>query len=285
MAATSQKKSKRRRRTKCDRCPLMPAKVAARVYAPPRVSRVRLVGCGGTGAILAEHLGRMIAGYRLNVELELWDGDVVEQRNIGRQNFFPWEVGLNKAEAVALRLAGQFGIAAAARARHLTRAEIAWMAMIGLTVTATDTLTSRRMIAEAIPVGLWLDVGNELRHGQAVLGTTHDGQRLGRQWRQWPRGKAVISLPNIAAMNPKVLKARRTKGRASCADQPFAQQGFGVNALAALSAATIVKQVLVDRVVSTPQIYFNVSDGRSAARTLTRELFEPWKDEAEGKSA
>ncbi|MFA5252993.1 MAG: ThiF family adenylyltransferase, partial [Phycisphaerae bacterium] len=74
------------------------------------IREVILIGCGGTGAILAEHLCRMIAGYKLKCELVIYDGDTVEQNNIKRQNFYPYEIGQNKAEAIALRLAGKYGL-------------------------------------------------------------------------------------------------------------------------------------------------------------------------------
>ncbi len=240
---------------------------------------VHVVGCGGTGAILADHLARMITGYRLETQLVLHDGDTVEEANITRQNFQPHEVGANKAEALALRLAGQYGMEVIACGQYVKVAsERSQFGHSSLVISCTDTLVSRRTVAMDRP-SHWLDVGNELHHGQAILGTTHEKRRLQSAWKSWNKYGHVIELPDMAAMNPGILRARKTQTKAGCADQPFAQQGFGVNAMAALAAATLTKQVLVDCEVSFHGIYFNISDGFFTPRLITRDLLAPWKPE------
>ncbi len=248
-----------------------------------RIERVLLIGCGGTGGILAEHLARMIAGFRIEVELVLQDGDTVEEPNIARQNFLQYEVGANKAEAIALRLAGQFGMPITARPRHFEPNE-AMIALRTLAISCTDTLKSRRTIADRLGrTALWIDAGNELDHGQAVIGTTHEPAALRRAFWRFAKDAHATALPDIAALNPKILTARRTKAKAGCADQPFAQQGFGVNAAAAIAAATLAKQVLVDRDVTLAGLYFNVAAGRCLPRTITRDLYRPWRNRSKGK--
>ena len=63
--------------------------------ADRRIMSVWLAGCGGTGALLAGHLARMIAGHRLGAFLI--DGD--REVNLARQDFLP-EDGMNKAGVV-----------------------------------------------------------------------------------------------------------------------------------------------------------------------------------------
>lgn len=239
------------------------------------MANVHVIGVGGTGAILADHLARMINGYRLDTQLVLHDGDTVEAANITRQNFQPHEIGQNKAEALALRLAGQYGGSVGASGQYVGILDY-MAATRSLVITCTDTLISRRAVAEGAPK-FWLDVGNELHHGQAVFGTTHDQDRLRGIWRMWPQHGHACELPNMAALNPAILRARKTITKAGCADQPFARQGFGVNAMAALAAATIAKQVLVEQAVSFHGIYFNISDGFFMPREITRDLFGTWK--------
>lgn len=238
------------------------------------IETVKVVGCGGTGSTLAEHICRMIVGYRLDIDLVLYDGDVVTEANITRQNFCPHEIGENKAHALGLRLAGQFGLHVNANAEHFTASDVSDVnAMI---ITCTDTLQSRRIV-NCCSNGFWLDAGNELHQGQAIIGTTDDKKLLANNWRDFDKWPHTKDLPTIAAMNPAIAKARKAKVRAGCADQPFAEQGFGVNAMAALATATIAKQVLVDNEIRTPQIYFNVSDGRMQAAKITRDMFNRWK--------
>lgn len=247
----------------------------SKVLPITKVKKVLLVGCGGTGSILAEHIARMIAGFGLEVEFIIYDGDTVEQVNIGRQNFFPWEVGANKAQALALRLAGQFGLEVTAKAKYLDKQDNLNITN-NLVIGCTDTLQSRRLIASGKPP-YWLDVGNELSHGQAVIGTTHDSRRLKSVFDKFNRTPHVADLPDISALNPSILTARKTRIRAGCADGPFDRQGFGVNAMAALAAATIAKQILVERQIRFAGVYFDVTEGRMLPKPITQDLFRPWK--------
>lgn len=231
-----------------------------------------MIGCGGTGSILAEHLCRMISGFKLNCMLVLYDGDRVKEENITRQNFAAYEIGANKAAALALRLSGQFGIEAAFYDKHFQEKSLTG----DLVITATDNLVSRKIVGES-NCTFWLDVGNELNHGQAVFGTCHAKSRLSSAYKSWDKYNWTLELPDIAAMNPKILKARKTNQKAGCADQPFAEQGFGINALAALAAATLAKQAVVDRKVSFAAIYFDIAKGRMIPRLIDRELFKAWR--------
>lgn len=56
-----------------------------------------------------------------------------------------------------------------------------------------------------------------------------------------------------------------------------AEQGFGVNAMAAMAAATLARQALVAGQVTLQGIWFNVSEGWQRPRPITRTVFEPWK--------
>lgn len=247
-----------------------------------KIERIALIGCGGTGAFLAEHLCRMITGFRLDCTLVLADGDNVERANIWRQNFCPHEIGQNKAEALAFRLTGQFGIVIEAIRGFVNSKTLAkWAIPNSLIITATDTLASRRIVAEGsyspFAPFLWLDVGNEKTFGQAIIGTTHESLSLRKVWYKWSKEKGyVTSLPDIAAINPSILRARKPRKRAGCGQMPFAEQGFGINAMAAQAASLLAKQAVVDGVVSTAAIYFDANSGRMAPRLIDKDLFRPW---------
>ena len=75
---------------------------------------VTLAGCGGTGSFLALHLARLAYHARerhgLDVRLAFVDPDVVEEKNVGRQNFCPAEVGQPKAQRLMARYNRAFGL-------------------------------------------------------------------------------------------------------------------------------------------------------------------------------
>jgi len=241
-------------------------------FLPVSIRQVLLIGCGGTGSILAEHLCRMISGFKLDCYLVLYDGDDVKEANITRQNFAAHEIGANKAEALALRLSGQFAIEVGFVSKHFQESGRGGQ----LIITATDNLVSRK-IAAGSNYAYWLDVGNELNHGQAILGTSHTKSRLHSAYKNWNKYGWTLELPDIAAMNPRILKAHKQTQKASCADQPFAEQGFGINAMAALAAATLAKQALVDKKVRFAALYFDIAKGRMIPRLIDRELFKQWR--------
>jgi len=262
------------------------------------IRRVEVVGCGGTGSLVAEHIARMIAGFGLATSLRLWDGDEVEEANVARQNFAPHEVAANKAHALAVRLAGQFGIPVASQTQHCSGHELvscyeSSTSMPVLLISCVDSLAARAQICNGLPVQrcLWIDCGNEHHTGQAVLGTTHDDKTLRTGFTQWRDKPFANCLPDVAAINPELIAfmARRKKlpkttdDAPSCADEPFRVQGFGVNAAVALAAATIAKGLLVDGRTSIAQIWLDVAAGRMLPVPVTRQLLEPWNTRSKAK--
>ncbi len=70
--------------------------------------RVAVVGCGATGSYVALQLAKL--GIR---NIDLYDGDVVENHNIANQLFGPYDVGRNKAAAlrdILIALAGHYAL-------------------------------------------------------------------------------------------------------------------------------------------------------------------------------
>lgn len=68
------------------------------------------LGAGGTGGHVAPHLYRLLYSLERPARLILCDGDIVEPRNLVRQNFSPADLGENKAKVLAERYASVFGI-------------------------------------------------------------------------------------------------------------------------------------------------------------------------------
>src|SRR3569832_2511093 len=72
-----------------------------------------LVGCGGTGAWLSQTLIRLtkiLTTQGRSVSLTLIDHDLVEKANIPRLNFIQADLGLNKAQVLALRYGMAYGV-------------------------------------------------------------------------------------------------------------------------------------------------------------------------------
>jgi len=260
-----------------------------------RTNRIDLVGCGGTGSRLAELLCRMIVGFGMQgVTVRLWDGDIVTAANIARQSFEPCEIGQNKAQALALRLSGRFAMEVLAIGRNLDDAAKVVQEgsglFGGLVITATDNIASRRYVARSYS-GWWLDVGNELSTGQAVLGCTHYPRVLARVDRYWGQHMneagdchQVDILPDLPGVNPALMTSRKGgPAGPSCAAMPFSVQGFGVNDYAAMAAASLVKGLVVDGRLEYGAVFFDAAAGRMTPRPITRDWYRLGRQEAKGK--
>ena len=69
-----------------------------------------MLGAGGTGGHIAPHLYRLLYALDRPVRFIICDGDVVEKKNLVRQNFIPRRPGENKARVLAERYASVFGM-------------------------------------------------------------------------------------------------------------------------------------------------------------------------------
>jgi len=137
---------------------------------------VVLVGCGGTGSLVAEGLCRLFADQP-SVRLMLIDHDRVEPHNLGRQAFHTQDLGRFKSEALAERLARQHGRAVGYSVYPYTSAmdrEIFGQVFgFGLLIGAVDNAAARREMAHARSLATsvwWIDAGNARDSGQVLIG-------------------------------------------------------------------------------------------------------------------
>ena len=72
--------------------------------------KIVMLGAGGTGGHIAPHLYRLLHALNRKVSIIIADGDIVEQKNIVRQNFISADLGRNKAQVLAERYASAFGM-------------------------------------------------------------------------------------------------------------------------------------------------------------------------------
>lgn len=241
-------------------------------HIAPQFRKLIIIGTGGTGSYLSQGLAKMIAGYRLNLEVLLVDPDVVEEKNCARQNFFPWEVGQPKAEALAFRLNQQYGLsfsAIQAKGEEVKKLHPSlFTPHSSLLVTCVDTIEARKPLKGA---GYWLDMGNGVETGQALYGCTEDVKKLKDEVKKWDKTPHVAALPSpYLAFNMDKLKPSKKKAP-SCADTPFAEQGVMANEYAAAAGLTILHQLLVKGQLITPAVYFDTSKGRMTPEFITKE--------------
>ena len=89
--------------------------IPSKTFELKRKYRVLIAGVGGTGAYVARDLARFAYSLQaksmdIDVEIHLFDPDVVEEKNLVRQNFILSDLGKPKAEGIAKRYGSAFGV-------------------------------------------------------------------------------------------------------------------------------------------------------------------------------
>jgi PRTRC genetic system ThiF family protein len=74
-----------------------------------RQVQVAVIGAGGTGSQLMNnlvrlHLALIALGHPGGLHVTLWDDDTVSEANVGRQSFYPGDIGSAKAATIINRI-------------------------------------------------------------------------------------------------------------------------------------------------------------------------------------
>lgn len=205
--------------------------------------KIILIGAGGTGGYIAPHLYRIAYASGRNVRIIIADGDIVEEKNLIRQNFAACDVGKNKAQVVAERYSGTFGIQAEYIPEYIEDKQIlknitntSWSyGPKCILIGAVDNNRSRRLCHEVFKESrnlVYIDSGNGEYTGQIVCGIRKNGR--------------TITKP-VAGVYPDILRGdEKLPTELSCAERSIsAPQSIAAN----LFASTIVTSILYQLIV------------------------------------
>ncbi len=268
---------------------------------PHNALKLYLVGCGGTGSWLAPHLVRLARFLRemrqMKVHLTFIDPDIVETKNVFRQNFGEAEVGGHKAELLALRHAAAWGqsiqVHTTRFAREMLQLEYGDQ---GVIVGCVDNADARRAMADALdqetrlhgadgfPRLWWLDSGNGEDTGQVLFGAARNARQLQYAFPYFPEQSFCVNLPAPDLQHPDLLQVQpdanptpQTQGVISCAEmllmgdhQGDLGQSPSINAMVANIAATYLWRLFADpKGLTTFATYCNLSVLSTRSRFIT----------------
>ncbi len=221
----------------------------------PSFSKVELVlvGCGGTGSWLAPALSQLLLTLRqmdMQASATFMDPDIVEEKNVLRQNFSYAEIGRYKAVSLAGRYGMAWGLAIRAQVAQFSMERIPSYEhdKISILIGCIDNAAGRRELARAIerngtsplPRLWWLDCGNRARSGQVLLGSTASREAL-QQAFPTPAARICRVLPSPAWQSPRLLQPlpEEIKGeKLSCAEMAWLNhQSATINRRIAAEAA------------------------------------------------
>lgn len=252
-----------------------------------------LVGCGGTGSSVSRavaQVARVLEEEGRRVGITFVDPDLVEPKNVPRQMFAEAEIGMYKAEALALRYAAAWGldirvVTAPFAPKMLANDRDRLTILVG----CVDNADGRRALHAALdrnerpdplygprtsgaPLLWWLDCGNSNQAGQVLLGSgaTSAGMRGA-----FPADTICVRLPSPALQCPELLVPRPeelAESKLSCAELALANaQSLMVNQRVAAEAGDFLSRLLLSRNLRRFATYFDCEAGTARSSYCTPE--------------
>lgn len=239
-----------------------------------------LVGAGGTGGFLIGAISRLMkaieATTNKTTSCTVIDPDIVEAKNIPRQNFQPGDIGLPKAEVLAARYALAIGCNIGAINQHFTieMAKAHWHTLV-IVIGCVDNAAARQTIAESLgrgngtyylPDTWWLDCGNHKTSGQVLLGSS-SCFKFEKAFDNLANPNFCKNLPSPALIHPELLQPlpeEIAQTPLSCAELIAGnQQSLFVNQHVAAIASEYLLALTLTGGLRKFATYFDMNSGAS----------------------
>jgi molybdopterin/thiamine biosynthesis adenylyltransferase len=223
-----------------------------------------MLGAGGTGGHVAPNLYRLLYALERPVKIVIADGDIVEEKNLVRQNFISADLGRNKAQVLAERYATAFGMETLyvpdfiENIQKLTElvnpdtyqpSPYSSQRLEGhsILIGAVDNNRSRQLCHQVFQKAdnlIYLDSGNGEFTGQVVCGIRRNGKTYYKP---------------IGDMYPDVLEdTDKFPTELSCAEAAVsAPQSIVANIMAATAVVSYLYNILVLGSIETRSVTFS----------------------------
>jgi PRTRC genetic system ThiF family protein len=212
-------------------------------------------------------------GHPGGLHVVAWDPDHVTEANVGRQLFYPGDIGESKSIVLVNRLNLCFGLRWEARAT-------VWKLASGpgpqLLISCVDTARARRVIHQGVsgkgyggPL-YWLDLGNRQHDGQVVLGEPDPGKTFtdtGRADRRLKANPPAPRLPTVMDLFPELLDEKLPEDdRPSCSlAEALETQDLFINQHCATWALELLWRLFRDGRIQHHGAFVNLKDGEVRA--------------------
>lgn len=217
---------------------------------------ISIIGAGGTGGYLIRDLCRFIYSLEKRiivgqpkVSVVIYDGDIVEDKNILRQNYLPNDIGELKASVMATRHTRAFGTDISFVPRMFEHYDIHPKGK-QIIVGCVDNNAARREMHTLFSKSAsfyssdlyWIDAGNEKKTGQVIV-----GNRV---------------LQSVTEIFPEILSAESdSQEQVSCAERMLQdEQNMFVNLTAANLILNYIKSIILDIPMISNGVVFNIDN-------------------------
>lgn len=247
---------------------------------------ISMIGCGGNGSWLAPSVVRIarvfMNKFRKTVRITFIDPDIVEAKNVLRQNFCDAEIGKFKADALAFRYGLAWGTSITAITEpfnHEMRLSEGYSNQLVLYIGCVDNAAARIEIAKKVTDSpsytkmntWWLDLGNTKAYGQVLLGNAGvDGDPF-----SIPGYCTATPLPSV--QHPDLLIPEEEENAdpfagLSCADLALVDaQGMAINYRVAAEATDYLNRFLLTGDLTKFATYFDLASGTARSLHITPE--------------
>ncbi|MGF6735563.1 PRTRC genetic system ThiF family protein [Paraburkholderia youngii] len=237
-------------------CHEIPARMVQRPW------RVIVVGAGGTGSAVLPALARLHhamieLGHTGGIECTVYDDDTVSPTNVGRQGFYPNDVGSYKASLIVNRLNMLMGTNWRAVTQRLNGRTALFN--VDLVIGCVDTRAARKAILDTVGEthAYYLDCGNDTDRGQVVLGQT------------MPRRQRTASpdrLPHVGDLFPDLVDPSKDADddtpSCSMADA-LRKQSLVINSAIAVQAFNLLWTLFRTGSLKYSGVFVNLTTGRT----------------------
>jgi PRTRC genetic system ThiF family protein len=246
------------------------------------LAQIILVGAGGIGAYMAQHIGRLMRVLyqsHKGVHLTIVDPDIVEEQNLGRQLFCDAEVGVPKAEALTRRYGHAWGLNVSSYVGKFDDSLILGTE-VTILVGCVDNADARMTLAQTLmhnseiqPSSIWwLDCGNLYDTGRVLLGSAYSLDQLHGAFKD---KNTCLALPGPSMQWPGLLEPQPEEigdGSMSCAQMAAANlQSLNINARIAAEAADMITRLLVTKDLKRFACEVNLAAGTVVSKYVTPE--------------
>ena len=239
---------------------------------------IYLIGTGGTGGFAFTNLTRLLAGA--NVPISIFDGDIVEPKNLKRQQFGKADIDSPKAQALAdwasytILDCPPIGVIN----DYVTDSDelLAGICLstpddaVPLIISAVDNVATRKLINQALedlPEYIAIDSGNHDQGGQVVL--TTNLEVVESQGFETPK---QVKLANMLQVYPEIanIDDKNPGLEQSCDDVVESEpQAMMANSRNGDIIANLVMSILGNKSIAGNVFESSLADFSTKVRTVT----------------
>lgn len=239
---------------------------------------IYLIGTGGTGGFAFTNLARLLAGA--NVPISIFDGDIVEPKNLKRQQFGKADIDSPKAQALAdwasytILDCPPIGVIN----DYVTDSDelLAGICLstpddaVPLIISSVDNVATRKLINQALedlPEYIAIDSGNHDQGGQVVL--TTNLEVVESQGFETPK---QVKLANMLQVYPEIanIDDKNPGLEQSCDDVVESEpQAMMANSRNGDIIANLVMSILGNKSIAGNVFESSLADFSTKVRTVT----------------